>query len=41
MLDNYQMNYLFNEKTNNKIKANKANGKHIYINNKKLLDLEL
>ena len=33
------MNYLFNENPNNKIKANKANGKYIYINGKKLLDL--
>ena len=33
------MNYLYNENPTNKIKATKANGKYIYIGNKKLLDL--
>ena len=33
------MNFLYNENSKNKIKATKANGKYIYIENKKLLDL--
>ena len=33
------MNFLYNENPKNKIKATKANGKYIYINGKKLLDL--